>query len=137
MARKKNSIKNWHENLPKQPLTHTPVLRKPSVEDVTNPELESDFEFEDSGEESGEEMESDNEDITLKEIQSDVELLEFASRLQDTHHQIVAEERQNRQPRKGSPHTLGNLDRSKWRWKLQGKRTEEAGFPSVTKFFPK
>jgi len=30
-----------------------------------------------------------------------------------------------------------NSDRSTWRWKLQGKRAEEAGFPSVTKFFPK
>ena len=60
MARKKNNIKTWQANLPKRPPKHTPVSRKPTVEDVTDSKLESDFDFEDSGVESGEEMESDD-----------------------------------------------------------------------------
>jgi len=30
---------------------------------------------------------------------------------------------------------LRNSDRSKWRWRMEGKKTEAAGFPSMTKFF--
>jgi hypothetical protein len=130
MARKKNSIKSWQANLPKRPPKHT-------VEDVTDSELESDFDFEDSGVESGEEMESDDEDTTLKEIRSDAELLEFALRLQEAHDQMVTEEKAKRAAKKRKSTNLGNSDRSKRRWKLQGKRAEEAGFPSVTMFFPK
>ncbi len=81
MTRKKNISKTWQANLPKQPQKHSPVLRKPTVEDVTDPKLERNFDFKDSEVQSEEEMESDGEDITLKEIQSDAELLEFASRL--------------------------------------------------------
>ncbi len=72
MTRKKNISKIWQANLPKQPQKHTLVSRKPTVEDVTDSELESDFDFKDSEVESEEEMESDGEGITLKEIQSDV-----------------------------------------------------------------
>ena len=100
-------------------------------------ELESDFDFKDSEVESEEEMESDAEDITLKEIQSDAELLEFALRLQEAHDQMVTEEKSKWAAKKRKSTYLGNLDRSKWRWKLQGKRAEEASFPSMTKFFPK
>ena len=56
-------------------------------------ELESDFDVKDSEVESEEEMESYNEDITLKEIWSDAELLEFASRLQEAHDQMVTKEK--------------------------------------------
>src|SRR5882762_4465223 len=93
MARKKNNIKTWQENLQKQPPKHIPLSRRPTVEDATDPEPESDFDFTDSGLESGEEMESDDKDIALKEIQSDPELLEFASRLQEAHDQMVTEEK--------------------------------------------
>ena len=31
----------------------------------------------------------------------------------------------------------GNSDRSKWRWRAEGKKTEAAGFPSMTKYFQK
>jgi len=119
------------------PQKHTPVSRKPTVEDVTDSELESDFDFKDSEVESEEEMESDGEDITLEEIQSDAELLEFALRLQEAHDQMVTEEKSKWAANKRKSTYLGNLDRSKQRWKLQGKRAEEAGFPSVTKFFLK
>lgn len=137
MARKKNNIKNWQANLPKWPPKHTPVSRKPTVEDVTDSELGNDFDFKDSGSESGGEMESDDEDTILKEIWSDAELLEFASRLQEAHDQTVTEEKAKWAAKKRKSIYLGNSDRSKWRWKLQGKRAEEASFPSVTKFFPK
>src|SRR5258708_10649926 len=137
MNRKKNISKTWQANLLKQPQKHSPVSRKHSVEDVMDSELESDFDFKDSEVESEEEMESDAEDITLKEIQSDVELLEFASRLQEAHDQMVTEEKSKQAAKKRKSTYLGNLDRSKWRWKLQGKRAEEASFPSMTKFFPK
>src|SRR5258708_3173719 len=138
MTRKKNISKIWQANLLKQPQKHTPVSRKPTVEDVTDSELESDFDFKDDSEvESEEEMESDGEGITLKEIQGDAELLEFASRLQEAHDQMVTEEKSKWAAKKRKSTYLGNLDRSKWRWKLQGKRAEEASFPSMTKFFLK
>jgi hypothetical protein len=71
-------------------LQNTPqaVSRKPTV-DVMDSKLESNFDFKDSEVESEEEMESDDEDITLKEIQSDAEPLEFAMRLQEAHNQMV------------------------------------------------
>jgi hypothetical protein len=137
MTRKKNISKTWQVNFPKQPPKHTPVSRKPTVDDVMDSELESDFDFKDSEVESEEEMESDNEDITLKEIQSDAELLEFVMRLQEAHDQMVTEEKAKWVDKKRKSTYLGNLDRSKWRWQLQGKRAEEASFPSVTKFFLK
>ena len=108
-----------------------------TVYDVIDFKLESDFDFKDSEVESEEEMESDDEDITLKEIQSDAELLEFASRLQEAHDQMVTEEKSKQAAKKRKSTYSGNSDRSKRRWKLQEKRAEEAGFPSVTKFFPK
>jgi hypothetical protein len=137
MTRKKNISKTWQANLPKRPQKHTPVSRKATVEDVTDSKLESDFDVKDSEVESEEEMESDGEDITLKEIRSDAELLEFASRLQEAHNQMVTEEKAKRAAKKRKSTYSGNSDRSKRRWKLQGKRAEEAGFPSVTRFFPK
>jgi hypothetical protein len=132
MTRKKNISKTWQANLPKRPQKHTPVSRKPtaSVDDVTESELESDFDFKDSEAES-------EEDTALNEIRNDVELLEFASRLQKAHDQMVMEEKAKRADKKRKSTYSGNSDRSKRRWKLQGKRTEEAGFPSVTKFFLK
>jgi hypothetical protein len=96
MTRKKNISKTWQANLPKWPPKHTPVSRKPTVDDVTDSELESDFDFKDLEVESEEEMESGDEDITLKEIQSDVELLEFAMRLQEAHDWMVTEEKAKR-----------------------------------------
>jgi hypothetical protein len=41
------------------------------------------------------------------------------------------------QPRSGRPLILGNSDRSKWRWRLEGKKTKAPGYPSVMKFFLK
>ncbi|KAF8229075.1 hypothetical protein L208DRAFT_1379053 [Tricholoma matsutake] len=137
MTRKKNISKTWQANLLKQPPKHTPVSRKPTIDDVMDSELESDFDFKDSEVESEEEMGSDDEDITLKEIQSDAELLEFATRLQESHDWMVTEEKAKRADKKRKCTYSGDLDRSKWRWQLQGQRVEEAGFPSVTKFFLK
>jgi hypothetical protein len=137
MTRKKNISKTWQANLPKRPPKHTSVSRKPTVDDVTDSELESNFDFKDSEVESEEEMESGDEDITLKEIQSDAELLEFAMRLQEAHDRMVTEEKAKWADKKRKSTYSGNSDRSKRRWKLQRKRAEEAGFPSVTKFFPK
>jgi len=113
------------------------MSRKPTVDDVTDSELESNFDFKDSEVESEEEMELDDEDITLKEIQSDAELLKFAMRLQEAHDWMVTEEKAKWADKKRKSTYSGNLDRSKWRWQLQRKGAEEAGFPSVTKFFLK
>ena len=122
MTRKKNISKTWQANLLKWPQKHTPVSRKPTVEDAMDFELESDFDVKDSEVESEEEMESYNEDITLKEIWSDAELLEFVSRLQEAHDQMVTEEKAKRAAKKRKSTYSGNLDRSKQRWKLQGKK---------------
>ena len=113
------------------------MLRKSTVDDVTESELESNFDFKDLEAESEGEMESDKGDITLKEIWSDAELLEFVSRLQEAHNWMVVEEKAKQAGKKRKSTYSGNSDRSKWRWKLQGKRAEKAGFPSVTKFFLK
>ena len=137
MTRKKNISKIWQKNLPKWPPKHTPMSRKPTVNDVTDSKLESNFDFKDSEVESEDKMESGDENITLKEIQSDAELLEFATRLQEAHDWMVTEEKAKQADKKRKSTYSGNLDRSKWRWQLQRKRAEEAGFPSVTKFFPK
>lgn len=137
MTRKKNISKIWQANFPKRSQKHTPVSRKPTVYDVTDSELESAFDFKDLEVESEEEMESDGEDITLKEIQSDAELLEFAMRLQEAHDRMVTEEKAKWADKKRKSTYSKNSDRSKRRWKLQGTRAEEAGFPSVTKFFLK
>ena len=124
MTRKKNISKTWQANLPKQPQKHTPVSRKPTIGDVMDSELESDFDVKDSEVESEEEMESDDEDITLKEIQSDAELLEFALRLQEAHDQMVTEEKAKQAAKKRKSTYSGNSYRSKWRWKLQGKKKQ-------------
>ena len=126
MPRKKSRNITLQANLLKRPQRHTPVSRKPTVEDVEDSEVESE-----------EEMESDDKDITWNEIQSDAELLEFASRLQEAHDQMVTEQKAKWAAKKRKSTYSGNSDRSKRRWKLQGKRAEEAGFPSVTKFFLK
>src|SRR5277367_5845257 len=132
MARKKNISKTWQENFLKRPPKHT-MSRKPPVDDVTDSELESDFDFKDSEAES---EGSHDGDISLKEIQSEVELLEFTMRLQEAHDQMVAKEKARRADKKRKSTYLGNSDRSKRRWQLKRKRAEEAG-SSVTKFFPK
>lgn len=115
------------------------MSRKPNVDGVTESELKSDFDFklEDSEAESEKEMELDKGDITLKVIWSDAELLEFALRLQKAHDQMVAKEKAKQVSRKRKSTYSESSDRSKQRWKLQGKRAKEAGFPFVTKFFLK
>jgi hypothetical protein len=118
------------------PKTH-PCVKKAHSYDITDSKLESDFDFKDSEVESLEEMELDDEDITLNEIQSDTELLEFVMRLQEAHDWMVTEEKAKWADKKRKSTYSGDSDRSKWRWQLQGKRAEKASFPSVTKFFPK
>jgi len=147
MAQKKKSNKNRQGNLPPLPPKQPKVSRQPTVEDVTDAEEDSeddDFIPMDpidssdlSGDESEIEMESDDEDGGFKEIQSDAELMAFASRLQKAHDQMVKEEKEKRATKKWKATYLGNSDRSKWRWRLEGKKTEAAGFPSVMKFFLK
>ena len=132
MTRKKNISKTWQANLTEWPPKHTPVS---TVYDVIDSKLESDFDFKNLKVESEEEMESDDRDITLKEIQSDVKLLEFALGLQEAHDQMVTKEKAKWADKKRKSTYSGNSDRSKWKWKLQGKRAEEADFHSVTKFF--
>jgi hypothetical protein len=70
------------------------------VEDVTDSEEESeDNDFipidssDLSGDESEIEMESEDEDDGFEEIWSDAELMEFASRLQKAHNQMVQDEK--------------------------------------------
>ncbi|KAF8226125.1 hypothetical protein L208DRAFT_1380337 [Tricholoma matsutake] len=113
MTRKKNISKTWQANLPKWPPKHTTVSRKPTVDDVMDSKLESNFDSKDS-----------------EEIQSDAELLEFAMRLQEAHDRMVTEEKAKWADKKRKSTYSGNSDRSKWRWQLQGQRAEEAGFPS-------
>ena len=84
------------------------VSQQPIVEDITD-------------------SESDDEDDILKEIQTDSELLAFASRLQKAQWAT----------KKRKAMYLGNSDRSKQRWRAEGKKTEAAGFPSMTKYFQK
>ena len=144
MAQKKKSNKNRQGNLPPLPPKQSKVSRQPMVEDVTDAEEDSeDDDFipmdpTDSSDLSGEiEMESDDEDGGFKEIQSDAELMAFALRLQKAHDQMVKEEKEKRATKKRKATYLGNSDRSKWRWRLEGKKTEAAGYPSVMKFFLK
>jgi hypothetical protein len=147
MAQKKNCDKRRQENLPKLPPKKPVVSRRPTVEDVTDSESdESDEDFtlmdsvasSDLSEDDSEfDMESDDEDDILKEIRTDSELLAFVSRLQKAHDQMVSDERAQRATKKRKAMYLGNSDRSKRRWKAKGKKTETAGFPSVTKYFQK
>lgn len=81
MPRKKNCIKSWQANLLHQ-----------TVDDV----IDSEDSEADSESESEIELECDNEDVFLDNIQSDTELLEFASRLQEAHDWMVAEEQAKR-----------------------------------------
>jgi len=73
----------------------------------------------------------------LKEIQSDAKLHAFATRLQRAHDQMVSDKRAEWATKKRKVMYLGNSDRSKWRWRAEGKKTEAAGFPSMTKYFQK
>jgi hypothetical protein len=50
---------------------------------------------------------------------------------------MVTEERAKWAAKKRKSTYSGNLNKLKWRWKLQGKRAEAASFPSVMKFFQK
>jgi hypothetical protein len=110
MARKKNCDKRRQENLPKLPPKKPVVSRRPTVEDVTDSESdESDEDFtlmdsvasSDLFEDHSEfDMESDDEDVILKEIRTDSELLAFVSRLQKPHDQMVMKGH-NGQQRKG------------------------------------
>jgi len=144
MAQKKKSNKNRQGNLPPLPPKQPKVSRQPMVEDAEEDSEDDDFIPMDpidssdlSGDESEIEMESDDEDGGFKEIQSDAELMAFALRLQKAHDQMVKEEKEKRATKKRKATYLGNSDRSKRRWRLEGKKTEAAGYPSVTKFFPK
>lgn len=102
---------------------------------MSDSKLESDFDFKDLEVES--ELESGNKNIILKEIQSDVELLEFVTRLQEAHDQMITGKKAKWADKKRKFTYSGNLDRSKQRWQLQRERAEEASFCSVTKFFLK
>ena len=123
------------------------MSRQPTVEDVTDSEEESednDFIPMDpmdssdlSGDESEIEMESEDEDDAFKEIKNDVDLMAFASTLQKAHDQMVQEEKEKRATKKRKATYLGNSVRSKRRWRLEGKKTEAAGYPSVKNFFLK
>jgi len=130
MAQKKNCNKRRQENLPKLP-PKNPVSRQPTVEDVmdsNSDEFDDDFIPVDlivssdlSNDDSEFDMESNDKDDILKEIQTDSKLFEFASRLQKA--------QQATKKRKAT--YLGNSDRSKRRWRAEGKKTEATGFPSV------
>ena len=119
----------------------------PTVEDVTDSKEESeDNDFipmdpMDSsdlpGDESEIEMESEDEDDAFKEIKNDAELMAFASTLQKAHDQMVQEEKEKRATKKWKATYLGNSVRSKRRWKLEGKKTEAVGYPSMKNFFQK
>jgi hypothetical protein len=141
MARKKNCDKRRQENLLKLPPKKPVVSRRPTIEDVTdseNDESDNDFAPVDSSDDDSEfDMESDDGDNILKEIQTDSELLAFASRLQKAHDRMVINEKAQRATKKRKATYLGNSDRSKRRWRVEGKKTEAAGFPSVTKYFQK
>jgi hypothetical protein len=50
---------------------------------------------------------------------------------------MVQEEKEKRVTKKWKATYLGNSVRSKRRWKLEGKKTEAAGYPSVKNFFLK
>jgi len=80
-----------------------------------------------SNDDSEFDMESNDKDDILKEIQTDSKLFAFASRLQKA--------QQATKKRKAT--YLGNSDRSKQRWRAEGKKTEAAGFPSMTKYIQK
>ena len=144
MARKKNCDKWRQENLPKLPPKKPAVSRQPTVEDVTdseNDESDDDFAPEDSvigsDDDSEFDMESDDEDNILKEIWTDAEYLAFASQLQKAHDQMINDEKAQRATKKRKATYLGNSVRSKWRWWVEGKKTEAAGFPSMMKYFQK
>ena len=115
---------------PKQPK----VSRWPIVEDVTDskeddniipmdPIVSSDL----SGDETETEMESKDEDEGFKEIQNDAELMVFALRLQKAHDQMVQEEIFKRATKKQMSTYLSNSDRSKRRWRPEGKRQKQLG----------
>ena len=120
---------------------------QPTVEDVTDSDEESkdnDFIPMDPmdgsdlpGDESEIEMESKDEDDAFKEIKNDAELMAFALRLQKSHDQMVQEEKEKRATKKWKATYLGNSVRSKRRWRLEGKKTEAARYPSMKNFFLK
>jgi hypothetical protein len=131
MAQKKKSSRNRQGNLPPLPPKQPKVSRWPTMEDITDSEEESednDFIPMDpvdssdlSGDESEIEMESKDEDDGFEEIQRDTELMAFALRLQKAHDQMVQDEREKRATKKRKAAYLGNSDRSKRRWRLEGK----------------
>ena len=122
------------------------MSRQPTVEAVIDSELdESDDNFTPmnsagsdlSGDDSEFDMESDDENDILKKIQTDSELLSFASRLQKAHDQMVSDKKAQWATRKRKATYAGNSNRSKWRWRAEGKKMEEAGFLSMAKYFQK
>lgn len=147
MAQKKKCNKNRWGNLPPLPPKQPKVSIQPTVEDFTDSEEESednDFIPMDPmdgsdllGDESEIEMESEDEDDAFKEIKNDAELMAFALTLQKAHDQMVQEEKEKRATKKRKATYLGNSVRSKRRWRLEGEKTEAAGYPSVKNFFPK
>ena len=98
--------------------------------------LESDFDFKDSEVESEEEMESDAEDITLKEIQSDAELPEFALRLQEAHDQMVAEEKSKWAAKKKEVHLLREFRQVKVEVEAAREKSRGGQFPFHDKVLP-
>ncbi|KAF8219070.1 hypothetical protein L208DRAFT_1383121 [Tricholoma matsutake] len=134
MTGKKNISKTWQANLPKWPPKHTPVSRKPTIDDVMNSKLESNFDSKDSEVESEEEMGSDDEDITLKEIQSDAELLEFAMRLQEAHDRMVTEEKAKQAK---EVHLLGEFGQVKTEVAVARAKSRGGWFLFCDKVLPK
>ena len=147
MAQKKKCNKNRWGNLPPLPPKQPKVSIQPTVEDVTNSdEVSEDHDFipmdpmdgsDLPGDESEIEMESQDEDDVFKKIKNDAELMAFALRLQKSHDQMVQEEKEKRATKKWKATYLGNSVRSKRRWRLEGKKTEAARYPSMKNFFLK
>ncbi|KAG1810307.1 uncharacterized protein HD556DRAFT_1453977 [Suillus plorans] len=126
----KNRLKNLHKNPPKVK-SQAPELVKSST---SEPGIDCDSESE--AYTSDLELE-DSEDKVMQEIQIDSDLLAFAAKLQAAHDSMVRKERERREATKRKPVYMGNSDRTKWRQRLEGKKMEAAGFPSIVSFFQK
>ena len=141
MAQKKNCDKRRQQYLPKLLPKAPAESRWPTIEDITHSKSDDDFAPVDSvvssDDDSKFDMESDDEDNILKDVQTDSELLAFVSRLQKAHDKMVEDEKAQQATKKRKATYLRNSERSKWRWRAVGKRTEAANFPSITKYFQK
>lgn len=130
MGRRKNCIKNRLRNLHKNTPKAKSQAPEASVEPST-PELGIDSD--------SEEYTSDLEleDNEIQEIQTDSDLLAFTAKLQAAHDSMVRKEREKRAATKRKLVYTGNSDRTKRRQRLEGKKMEAAGFPSIMSFFHK